>query len=168
MQALELIRWSMQMSQRLTDSTLEDLREHALIRATAGSKGGDGNHALWTIGHLCVVEGDMPHVLLGEPNPVEHLRSLFGMGTECRGDGAGYPPFDELFRTYRDLRAKNLRLLESIGTAGLDRAPKRVPPGFEKEMQTTGQTLLLIAMHNLMHLGQLMDMRRAAGFKRRF
>jgi len=168
MKALDQIRWALQFSEELTVKIVPDLREHALVRATKGSKGGDGNHTLWTLGHLAAVEGGVPHILIGESNPVEHWWPIFGMGSVPKDDAAAYPSFDELLNTYRDLRAKNIRLLDQIGEAGLDNKPKNPPPGFEKEMKTVGHTLHVIAMHNLMHFGQLTDIRRVAGFKPRF
>lgn len=70
-----------------------------------------------------------------------------------------------MLRTYRDLRAKNLELLERTGEPGLDRAPKHVPPGFEQLMTSFGQTFLLIALHNMVHYGEIADARRVAGLK---
>ena len=49
-------------------------------------------------------------------------------GTEPISDVTAYPPFDEVLRTYRELRAKNLGLLEEIGEGGLDRPTKAPPP----------------------------------------
>ena len=74
----------------------------------------------------------------------------------------------EVLATYRDLRAKNLARLEEIGEEGLDSAPAAIPPGFEDEMRTRGHTLLVIALHEMFHLGQLADARRASGREPRF
>jgi hypothetical protein len=63
---------------------------------------------------------------------------------------------------YRELRAQNLKLLDQIGEAGLDRKPKHVPPGFEDMMTSFGNTLLLITLHNMVHYGQIADARRVA------
>jgi hypothetical protein len=163
MNAIDLIRWAMQLTDRGTARIVADLRDKPMTGSTAGAAGGDGNHALWTLGHLCVIEGGIPHILLGEKNPVEHWWPLFGTGTQPKPDAAAYPSFDELLRTYHELRAKNLKLLDQIGEAGLDRPPRHVPRGFEDLMITCGHTLLLIALHNMVHYGQLADARRVAG-----
>jgi hypothetical protein len=110
-----------------------------------------------------VAEGSIPQILFGESNPVEHWWPLFGQGSTPTDDAGEYPSFDEVLATYRDLRAKNLARLEEIGEAGLDRTPKSVPSGFEDEMRTVGQTFLTMAMHQMIHFGQLADARRAAG-----
>jgi hypothetical protein len=161
MNRFELIRWAMQMTGQATAALVKDLRDAPLTQPT--SRG--GNHPLWVLGHLAFLEGGVRHVLLGERNPVEHWAPLFASGTQPKADAGAYPPFDEVLATYRDLRAGNLRLLDEIGDAGLDRAPKHVPPGFEEAMTTAGQTLLLIALHNMVHYGQIADARRVAGLK---
>jgi hypothetical protein len=165
MKAIELIRWAMQFSDEHTAMLLADLRGAALTPSTPGAKGGDGNHALWLVGHLAFIEGAVRHVVLGEANPVEHWAPLFAAGTRPKADAGAYPPFEEVLRTYHELRARNVKMLEELGEAGLDRAPAHVPPGFESIMTSAGQTLLLIALHNMVHNGQIADARRVAGIK---
>ena len=161
MKAIDLIRWAMQMTEEGTAALVADMRNAALTQPT--SRG--GNHPLWILGHLAFLEGGLQHVLVGERNPVEHWAPLFGTGTQPKADAGAYPPFDEVLATYRDLRARNLRLLDEIGDAGLDRAPRHVPPGFEDAMATVGKTLLLISLHNMVHYGQIADARRVAGLQ---
>jgi hypothetical protein len=164
MKAIELVRWALQKTDGWATGAAEDLRNTPLVQPT--SRG--GNHPLWVVGHLAVVEGSIPQILFGEPNPVEHWAPLFGQGTKPTTDARAYPPYDEVLKTYRDLRAKNLARLEAIGEAGLDKAPAAVPPGFENEMSTMGHTLLVIALHQMSHVGQLADARRASGREPRF
>ncbi len=164
MRSTDLIRFALQLTHQGTARLVEDMRgDAALTQSTPGAAGGGGNHPLWLVGHLAFIEGGIPKILLGEPNPVEHWAALFAAGTQPKADASAYPPFDEVLRTYRELRARNLKLLDEIGEAGLDRAPKWVPPGFEDVMTTAGHTLLLIALHNMVHYGQIADARRVAG-----
>src|SRR5258706_4193808 len=149
MNSIDLIRWALQLSDGLTARLVADMRNAPMTPSTPGGKGGDGNHAIWTLGHLCVIEGNIPQILFGENNPVEHWRPLFDMGTQCRSDASAYPSFDELLRTYRDLRAKNLKLLDQIGEAGLDRLPKHGPPGVEGGMKNVGRTVLVTRRPNM-------------------
>lgn len=165
MKAIDLIRWAMQLTEQGTAAMVAELRNAPLTQPTPGAKGGGGNHPLWTLGHLCVIEGGIPHILLGQPNPVEHWKPLFAAGTQPTTDARAYPSFDEVLRTYRELRARNLKLLDEIGESGLDRAPKNVPPGFEDAMTSFGRTFLLTALHNMVHYGQIADARRVAGLK---
>jgi hypothetical protein len=170
MNAIDMIRSGLIFSEKLTVGIVQDLREHALVRAAQGNKGNGGNHTLWTLGHLATIEANIPKILFGETDPlVEKWGPLFGVGSEPKDDASIYPSFDELLNTYRAYRAKTIRMLDRMGEADLERVPKESPPpGFEKEMGTVGQMLQVFAMHNMVHYGQLTDMRRAAGFKPRF
>ena len=160
MKAIDLVRFAMHLTDEGTANLVADMRDDALAQP-----GGDGNHALWSLGHLAYIEGSIAQTLLGEPNPVEHWAPLFATGSKPKADASAYPPFDEVLRTYRDLRAKNLKLLDQVGENGLDRLPKNIPPGFEDAMKTFGHTFLLITLHNMVHYGQIADARRAAGRK---
>ena len=162
MKAIELIRWALQLSDEGLRRLVEDMREAPLTQPTSHG----GNHPIWVLGHLALLEGALPSILMGEeggPNPVEHWRPLFGTGTEAKADAALYPSFDEVLTACRDLRARNLALLERIGESGLDKAPRAVPPGFEEVMKTVGQTFLLMSLHEMVHYGQIADARRVAG-----
>lgn len=165
MNRIELIRWALQMTDGATARLVSDLRDAPLTQSTPGGKSGDGNHPLWILGHLCVVEGGIRRILFGEQSPVEHWEPLFAAGTQPKTDASAYPSFDELLRTYRELRASTLKMLDQIGEEGMDRKPRNVPPGFEDVMTTFGQTLLLISLHNMVHYGQITDVRRIAGYK---
>ena len=165
MKAIELIRWAMELTDEGTARIVADLRENPLTKNTPGGKAGDGNHAIWLLGHLAYIEGSIPRSLFGEPNPVEHWAPLFAAGTQPQADAKVYPSFDEVLTTYRNLRKTNLKRLDEIGEAGLDRVPKNPPPGFEGMMKTFGHTFLLIALHNMVHYGEIADARRVAGYK---
>lgn len=161
MQAIDVIRTALRMTDEGTARLVEDMRDAPLTQPT--SQG--GNHPLWVLGHLAVIEGAIPQILFGEKNPVEHWMPLFGSGTQPTADVGAYPPFDEVLTTFRGLRAKTLKLLDEIGDAGLDRVPKEIPPGFEDAMRTFGQTFLVVTLHQMVHYGQIADARRVAGRK---
>lgn len=161
MQATDLIRWALRMSEEGTIKLIADMRDAPLTQPT--SRG--GNHVMWSIGHLCWIEGAVREIILGDKNPVEHWRALFSTGTTPSTDASVYPPFDEVVSTYRRLRGETLQLLDKIGEAGLDRPPKNVPPGFEEAMRTTGRALMLLSLHQMVHYGQIADARRVAGHK---
>jgi uncharacterized damage-inducible protein DinB len=161
MQAIDSIHFALQIGDQATIGLIEDMRDAPLTAPT--SRG--GNHPLWVLGHLTLVEGNIPHVLFGEPNPVAKWAPLFAAGTEPTSDPSAYPAFEEVVRTYRDLRARNLKTLEQIGEAGLDRPTKNPPRGLEKALDTFGHTFLTIALHQMNHRGQICDARRALGRK---
>ncbi|WZO98755.1 DinB family protein [Isosphaeraceae bacterium EP7] len=159
MRAIEQVRWVLGQTDELTRVLVEDMRDQPLTRSAPRG----GNHPLWVLGHLAVIEGMIPHTVSGEANPVQHWWPIFGTRSQPSDDAGEYPPFDEVLATYRDLRAKNLAILEAIGEDGLERAPKVIPPGFEDRMKTIGRTFHLVALHQMFHLGQVADARRAAG-----
>lgn len=163
MKAIDLIRWALQTSEQGMLALVGDMRNAPLTPSTPGARGGDGNHPLWIMGHLAYVEGAMQRILVGRENPVEHWEKLFGTGSRPAADADAYPQFEEVVATFRRLRAQNLALLEEIGEEGLGRPPAWVPPGFEDAMRTAGHTLLLAALHQMVHYGQVADARRVAG-----
>jgi uncharacterized damage-inducible protein DinB len=161
MKAIDLIRNALQNCERATFQLIEDMRDAPLTQPT----GRGGNHPLWVLGHLTFVEGNIPHVIFGEPNPVAHWAALFSAGTEPKTEASYYPPFDEILSKYRELRVRNLQILERLGEAGLDQLTKAPPRGLEQALRTAGDTFLVIAMHQMNHRGQLADARRVAGRK---
>src|SRR5437773_11943126 len=115
MSTIDTVRSTMRICEESTISLIQDMQDAPLTQPTPRG----GNHPLWVLGHLTFIEGGVPHVLLGEPNPVERWAPLFAAGTEPKADASVYPAFDEVLRTYRDLRARNLQILEKLGEDGL-------------------------------------------------
>lgn len=162
MKSIDLIRWALQMTDEGTANLVKELRDAPLTQPTPRG----GNHPIWVLGHLAFLEAGLPGIIRGDvPNPLAHWAPLFGTGTECTTDAKAYPNFDEVLKAYREGRARTLKLLDEIGEAGLDAKPKQIPPGFEEPMETMGRAFLLLALHNMVHYGQVADARRAAGLK---
>jgi uncharacterized damage-inducible protein DinB len=115
------------------------------------------------LGHLTLVEGSIPAILFGDKNPAAEWQQYFGEGTEPVADASAYPPFAEVRAKYRQLREKNLSILESLTEADLDKPTKVPPKGREREFATYGQSFLVLALHQTMHRGNVTDARRAAG-----
>ena len=134
MKSIDLIRWALRKTDEWATGAAEEMRDAPLVQPTPRG----GNHPLWVMGHLAVVEGSVRQVLSDEPNPVEHWKPLFWQGTTPTTDAAAYPPYEEVLATYRNLRARNLAQLEAIGDDGLDEPPAVVPAGFEEGMRTKG------------------------------
>jgi hypothetical protein len=161
MNAMTLIQNAMQRCEHATLGLIEDMRDAPLTQPT--SRG--GNHPLWVLGHITFIEAGVPSILFGEGHPLEHWAPLFAPGTKPKTDATAYPSFDEILRTYRDARARNLRILEELGETGLDRPTVAPPRGLENVLRTAGDTFLTIAIHQMNHRGQVADARRAAGRK---
>src|SRR4051812_1030963 len=161
MKALELIHWALSFTDAGMARLVADMRDKPLTQPTPVG----GNHPVWVLGHVAFVEGSARNILFGEPNPLESWAPLFGMGSQPSTDPKVYPSFDELLKTCRDLRAKNLQQRAQIGEAGLDAKPVNIPPGFEDEMTSVGRTYLLLPLHQNVHYGEFCDARRTAGLK---
>ena len=161
MTAMQVIRKALEMGDRAMMMLLEDLKNAPMTSPTSSG----GNHPLWVLGHITFVEGNIRRVVLGEDNQVQKWAPLFAAGTEPSSDASKYPPFEEILRTYRELRNYNLQLLDKLGEAGLDQPTKYTPRGLEEALKTAGDTFMTIAMHQMNHRGQLADARRALGRK---
>jgi uncharacterized damage-inducible protein DinB len=122
-----------------------------------------GCHPLWVLGHLTLVEGMIPAAFFGDKNPAAEWQQFFGEGSETLADAKAYPPFAEVRDKYLQLREQNLKLLESLSEADLDKPTKAPPKGREREFATYGQSFLVLALHQAMHRGNVTDARRAAG-----
>lgn len=122
-----------------------------------------GCHPLWVLGHLTLVEGLIPAVLFGDKNPAAEWQQYFGEHSEAVADASAYPPFAEVREKYFLLREQNLKLLESLSEADLDKPTKVPPKGREQEFATYGQSFLVLALHQTMHRSHVTDARRAAG-----
>jgi uncharacterized damage-inducible protein DinB len=122
-----------------------------------------GCHPLWVLGHLTLVEGTIPAILFGDKNPAAEWQEYFGERSEPVAEAGAYPPFVEVREKYLPLREQNLKLLESLSEADLDKPTKAPPKGREGEFATYGQSFLVLALHQTMHRGNVTDARRAAG-----
>jgi uncharacterized damage-inducible protein DinB len=122
-----------------------------------------GCHPLWVLGHLTLVEGSIPAILFGDKNPAAEWQQYFGENSQPVADAKVYPSFTEVREKYIQLREQNLKLLESLSEADLDKSTKAPPKGLEREFASYGQSFLVLALHQTMHRGNVTDARRAAG-----
>jgi uncharacterized damage-inducible protein DinB len=122
-----------------------------------------GCHPLWVLGHLTLVEGSIPAILFGDKNPAAEWQQYFGENSQPVADANAYPSFTEVREKYIQLREQNLKLLESLSEADLDKSTKAPPKGLEREFASYGQSFLVLALHQTMHRGNVTDARRAAG-----
>ena len=98
-----------------------------------------GCHPLWVLGHLTLVEGMIPAVLFGEKNPAADWQQYFGENSEPVADAKAYPPFSEVREKYRQLREQNLKILDSLSDADLDKSTKAPPRDGKKSLPLMGR-----------------------------
>jgi len=158
MQTKDAIKFALTVSNGAVVSVIDEMSGAATTFPTPNG----GCHPLWVLGHLTLVEGMVPEILFGEKNAAEEWQPYFGENSEPVADAKAYPPFAEVREKYRQLRERNLKLLESLSEADLDKPTKTPPKGREKEFATYGQSFLVLALHQAMHRGNVTDAKRAA------
>ena len=163
MNTLELLRTQIESPKEMTASLLADMRDAPLTFPTPNG----GNHPTWIAGHLAYAEANLiQHMLEGKENPLLDWKSLFGAGTEPTDDASAYPPLSDLLAKWDDVRTYTLKFIDSLTEADLDKSSLNPPPGREAFFGTFGKVLSMVALHPLMHRGQVADARRAAGRER--
>jgi len=159
MQTKDAIKFALRVSNGAVLSVIDEMSAVATTFPTPNG----GCHPLWVLGHLTLVEGMIPEVLFGGKNPAAGWQQFFGESSEPVAEAKNYPPFAEIREKYRQLREQNLKLLDSLSEADLDKPTKAPPKGREQEFATYGQSFLVLALHQTMHRGNVTDARRAAG-----
>jgi len=159
MQTKDAIKFALTVSNGAVLNVIDQMSGEATTFPTPNG----GCHPLWVLGHLTVVEGMIPAVFFGDKNPAAEWQQYFGESSEPVADDSVYPPFAEVREKYLQLREQNLKLLESLSEADLDKPTKAPPQGREREFATYGQSFLVLALHQTMHGGNVTDARRAAG-----
>ena len=153
---------AIQFALTLSNGAVLGALDKASANPTAFPTPNGGCHPLWVLGHLTIVEGMIPSVLFGEPNPVADWQDRFGENSETVADPKAYPPFSEVRARYTELRERNLKLLESLTDEDLNRATKAPPKGREREFATFGSSFLTLALHQAMHRSHVTDALRAS------
>jgi uncharacterized damage-inducible protein DinB len=159
MQTKEAIQFALAVSNGTVLSAIDKMSDVATTFPTPNG----GCHPLWVLGHLTVVEGSIPEVLFGQKNPVAEWQKMFGPGSEAVGNTSAYPSFADVRAKYFELRERNLKLLDSLSDADLDKPTAAPVKGLEQEFATFGRSFLTLAMHQTMHRGNVTDALRAAG-----
>jgi len=159
MQTKDAIKFALTVSNGAVLSVIEEMNDAATTFPTPNG----GCHPLWVLGHLTLVEGMIPAVFFGDKNPAAEWEHYFGENSEPVADPSAYPPLAEVREKHRQLREQNLKLLESLSEADLDKPTKAPPKDREQEFATYGQSFLTLALHQAMHRGNVTDARRAAG-----
>jgi hypothetical protein len=159
MHTKEAIQFALTVSDRAVLSAIDKMSDAATTFPTP--KG--GCHPLWVLGHLTIVEGMIPAVLFGEENPAAGWQKHFGENSEPVDNAGAYPSFSEVREKYLELRANNLKLLESLTEEELDQPAKAPPKGREREFATFGRSFLVLALHQMLHRSHVTDAQRAAG-----
>jgi hypothetical protein len=155
----EAIRFSLNLAEQAMLRSLETIEDAPLTFPT--EKG--GCHPLWVMGHLAFVEGLTHDILGGGGNPVAPWAPIFGPDTVPVADAREYPTLANVRERYVEIRKLNLQILEGMTEADLDKPTPWQPKGVEEHFATFGKALLTVALHQMMHRGQITDAVRSAG-----
>lgn len=162
MKTKDFIKAGLDASKNLTLALIDDMKDAPLTQPT--SKG--GNHPLWILGHLAYSEANIvSHIIGGEENPLIGWKEMFGGNREPVAEADKYLPWDEVREEFDKVRARTLNLLEGLSDDDFDQPSKNCPPGREQMMGTVGSCFLVLALHPVMHRGQVADSRRMLGRK---
>lgn len=163
MQATDLLRSQIQLSKQMTTALLTDMLDAPMTFPTA--KG--GNHPVWVAGHLAYSEANLVnHILLGDTNPLIDWKELFAGGSEPTADADSYPPLADLLAKWEEAHAFTLKTLDSFSNEDLDKPSANCPPERAEIIGNYGKVLAIVAIHPMMHYGQVADSRRVAGRKK--
>lgn len=158
MNATDLLKDQLETSKLLTATLLADMQDAPLTSPTPHG----GNHPLWIAGHLVFAETRITHELLfGIPDPLADWNELFRGGSQPLDDATQYPlTIPETLAVWDKIREGTLAILAGLSDENLDRPTAKCPPGREAMFGTFGKALTMVAMHPLMHRGQVADARR--------
>src|SRR3954451_3703782 len=140
MHTKEAIKFALTLSDRALLGVIDKMSDAPTTFPTPNG----GCHPLWVLGHLTIVEGMIPAVLYGEAHPVGEWQKYFGENTQPVADAGAYPSFAEVRAKYVELRERNMKLLESLSEADLDRTTTAPPKSREKEFATFGSSFLVL------------------------
>jgi hypothetical protein len=155
MQAKDVIKTTMDFSDQIVNSYLNDLSDADLmLRPVEGM-----NHIAWQLGHLISAERMFVEEL--KPGSCPPLPAGFderhNKDTHESNDAKTFATKDEYLRLWKQQRTATKAALESISEADLD---KPGPERFRKFIPTVGAMFNLVGTHALMHAGQFVGVRR--------
>ena len=136
----------------LSDLTDADL----LVRSVP-----EANHSAWQLGHLITAEREMMTTAGYEmPDLPADFAEAYTPETSKSDDAAKFHEKDEYLALLGQQRAATLATLDALPEADLD---KPAPESMRSYVQTIGGIFNLIGLHELMHAGQFVAVRRKLG-----
>ena len=155
----DAIRFSLNLAEQAMFTSLAKIDDIPLTFPTEEG----GCHPLWVLGHLTFVEGLAYEMLAGGENPAAEWAGLFAPDSIPTDEVVMYPSIEKVRARYLHLREMNLRFLDSLSDADLDKPTSWQPKGLEEHFATYGKALLTLALHQMAHRGQITDAIRSAG-----
>jgi hypothetical protein len=158
MTPIELIADNLQRNLGLLKMTVADFSDaDMLVRPCPGA-----NHAMWQLGHLIVSEAHMVGACRAEgaPELPAGLADKFNGKTTSINEASAFVAKAKLLEILENVRGTTVKWVGGLKAEDLNRpGPERM-----KEIApTVGHLVMLIASHQMMHLGQMQVIRRKLG-----
>jgi len=158
MHAKDVIRQTLHISHMVLTSYVNDLTDAELLR-----RPGPGcNPVAWQLGHLIASECGLMNSI--RPGSAPELPAGFaerhGKAAAGSDDPAGFCTRQQYLELTEKVHAATLKLLDSYPESDFDLP---APEQFRSRFPTMGSIFVLIAVHPLMHAGQIVPVRRALG-----
>ena len=154
--AIDRLKWA----RGFTETLIEGVPDEQLTYRV----GGKGNHALWVMGHLAVIDDRILSTLTGSPRELpERYYELFAPGSQPSGDAKDYPSRSELAEL---MRAGRRRLLAWVGTFDEETGGTPTPEPMRRFAPDWISLAFSMASHDMLHAGQVAAVRTALGLPR--
>jgi hypothetical protein len=154
----EHLRETLDRTRKFTLTCVEDFSDDEL---RCGAEWGV-NCAAWILGHLAYSQlriGLAIPFAVGFDAPAQ--REIFGRGSRPI-DPARYPDLHELRAALADAHGRVFAMLDVVSESDLGLRPANVLPAFP-DLPTRADVLLQCALHESMHTGQLLWLRKKLG-----
>lgn len=158
MNSIDTIKQTYGFSQMVLNGYLGDLSDADLLQRPA-----DGlNHVAWQLGHLICSEGNLLEMVV--PGAAAELPEGFvenhSKDNASSDDASLFLTKAEYFDLFQKVQAATFAALDSMSDADLDQPG---PDSMKDFCPTVGSLFILISTHVMMHVGQIVPLRRKLG-----
>ena len=152
-----MLKNTLDMAEELLNAYLSDFTDADLmVRPVDGA-----NHAAWQLGHLIASENQMlVEAGFNMPALPEGFMESYTKETSTSDDAAKFLTKDEYLALARGQRGGTRVVLEGLSPADLDRP---TPESMHAYAKTVGELVNVVGLHVLMHVSQLVPLRRKLG-----
>lgn len=121
----------------------------------------EANHSAWQLGHIVAAEQKMVSDV-GYPMPAlpDGFAEAYTKETSASDDPAKFHTKDEYLKLLAEQREATLAALEALPESDLD---KPTPEAMREYAPTVGSVFNIVGIHELMHAGQFVVVRRKLG-----
>lgn len=155
MNSIDAIKQTYGFSQMVLNGYLGDLSDADLLQRPAEGL----NHVAWQLGHLISSEGNLLEMVA--PGSAAALPEGFvenhSKDNASSDDASSFLTKTEYLELFQKVQAATFAALDGISEADLD---KPGPESMKDFCPTVGSLFILISTHVMMHVGQIVPLRR--------